>query len=86
MGIAALVLGILSITGVCVSLIPLLNVLNCFTLPLALIGAILGLADLVRKNDHPKGMAIGGLVLCSLALLVGGVRVIISLLTTGGIV
>ena len=85
MGIASLILGILSLTGVCVSLIPLLNIINCITLPVALIGAILGLADLFNKDER-KGAAIGGMILCILALLVGGTRVIISLITTGGIV
>ena len=86
MSIASLILGILSLTGVCVSLIPLLNILNCITLPLALIGIILGIADLIKQDDGPNKLAIGGVILCGLALLVGGVRVIISLLTTGGIV
>ena len=86
MGITSLILGILSFTGVCVSLIPLLNILNCITLPIALIGAILGLADLISSKDERNGAAVGGLILCGLALLVGGARAIISLLTTGGIV
>ena len=85
MGIASLVLGVLTFTGVCVSLIPLLNILNCFTLPLALIGAALGVGELLSKNDRSKGMAVAGLVLCGLALLIGGVRALISLFTTGGI-
>ena len=85
MGMVSLILGILSLTGVCVSLVPLLNILNCVTLPVALIGAILGLADLLNKDDR-KGAAIAGMILCGLALLVGGTRAIISLLTTGGIV
>ncbi len=84
MGIVSLILGILSLTGVCVSLIPLLNVLNCITLPVALIGAILGLADLLWGGKS-KGAAITGLILCGLALLIGGVRAAISFFTTGGI-
>ena len=85
MGIASTILGLLSLTGVCISLIPLLNILNCITLPVALIGTILGLADLLGKSER-KGAAITGLILCGLALLIGGTRAIISLLTTGGIV
>ncbi len=85
MGIASLILGILTLSGVCVSLVPLLNILNCITLPVALIGAILGLADLLNKDER-KGAAIAGLILCCLALLIGGVRAVISLMTTGGIV
>mgnify|MGYP006288373223 CR=1 FL=1 len=85
MGILSLILGMLSFTGVCISLVPLLNILNCITLPVAMIGAIFGLADLLNKDDR-KGAAIGGMILCGLALLVGGARAIISLVTTGGIV
>jgi len=88
MGTTSLILGILSLMGVCISLIPLLNILNCITLPMALIGLILGIADMVRKKDQPKGKgaAIAGLTLNGLALLIGIIRVVISLLTTGGIV
>jgi hypothetical protein len=88
MGITSLILGILSLMGVCISLIPLLNILNCITLPMALIGLILGIADVVRKKGQPKGKgaAIAGLTLNGLALLIGIIRVVISLITTGGIV
>ena len=43
MGIASFVIGILSGSGVCLSLVPLLNVLNCVSLPLASVGFVLGL-------------------------------------------
>lgn len=85
MGIVSLIFGTLSLLGVCISLVPLLNILNCITLPIALVGAILGLADLLKKDNDRKGVAITGLILCGLALLIGGTRAIISLLTTGGI-
>ena len=85
MGVASLILGILSLMGVCVSLIPFLNILNCITLPIALIGAILGLADLLNQDER-KVAAIAGMILCGLALLIGIIRVIISLFTTGGLV
>ena len=88
MGIASLVLGIIATTGVCISFIPLLNLLNCVTLPLALFGAIFGLVDLLREKEpgQNRNLAVAGLVLSVLALIVGGVRVVISLVTTGGIV
>jgi hypothetical protein len=88
MGITSLILGILSLSGVCVSLIPLLNVLNCITLPVALIGAVLGLVDVIRQKPVGQGNAAGaaGLALSLIALLVGGTRAVISLVTTGGIV
>ena len=87
MGITSLILGILSISGVCISLIPLLNILNCGTLPLALLGAILGLVDLLRPKPEGagRGAAIAGFVLCLLALIIGGTRFVISLFSTGGV-
>jgi hypothetical protein len=85
MGIASMIIGIFSVLGVCVSLIPLLNVLNCVGLPLGLLGAILGIAALVSGRGS-KGIAIAGITLNGLAILVGVVRFVISLVTTGGIV
>ena len=85
MGVISIILGIFSLSGICISLIPLLNIVNCITLPVALIGFILGLADLLNGDDR-KTAAIAGMILTGLALLAGGARVVISLITTGGIV
>ena len=84
MGIASLVIGIVALSGVCLSLVPLLNVLNCFILPFAIVGALLGLLD-VLKPGREHGFAVAGLVINLVALMVGGSRFLISLFTTGGI-
>ncbi len=88
MGCLGLTAGVLSITGVLVALIPFLNILNCVTLPVAVCGAVLSLADLVRQKQPGQGKtsAVLGLVLNGLALLIGTVRFLISLFTTGGFV
>jgi hypothetical protein len=88
MGCASLILGILGLGGVLIALIPLLNLLNCIVLPIALLGLILGLAELVsyRAPGEGRGAAIFGLVLNGIALLIGMVRFLVSFLTTGGIV
>jgi hypothetical protein len=87
-GCASLILGILGLGGVLIALIPLLNLLNCIVLPIALLGLILGLAELVsyRAPGEGRGAAIFGLLLNGLALLIGMVRFLVSFLTTGGIV
>jgi hypothetical protein len=87
MGCASLILGVLSLAGVLVALIPLLNVLNCIVLPTALLGAILALAGLISSQapGEGRGTAIFGLLINSIALLIGLVRFLISLFTTGGI-
>jgi hypothetical protein len=88
MGCASLLLGILSLTGVLVSLIPFLNFVNCIALPFAVIGASLALLDLVRAKlpGEGRGMAAFGLVFNVIAIMIGMVRFLISLFTTGGIV
>ena len=85
MGVISIILGVFASGGVCVSFIPLLNVLNCVTLPVALIGFLLGLADLLNGDDR-RTAAIAGLVINGLVLFIGGARVVISLITTSGIV
>jgi hypothetical protein len=86
-GCASLILGVLSLAGVLVALIPLLNLLNCIVLPTAILGAILGLAELIsyRAPGEGRGAAIVGLLINSIALLIGLVRFLISFFTTGGI-
>jgi hypothetical protein len=86
-GCASLIIGVLSLAGVLVALVPLLNILNCIVLPTALLGAILGLAELVsyRAPGEGRGAAIFGLLINGLALLIGLVRFLVSLFTTGGI-
>jgi len=85
--IASFALGLLALSGTCVALVPLLNVVNCFALPAALFGVILGVADLMRtqEGEDRDGLAVAGVVLGGLVLLVGGTRMLISLMTTGGI-
>lgn len=84
MGIVSFILGILSISGVCLSFIPLLNLANCLTLPVALIGAILGIAGSIRQKG--RGLAITGVVLNGAALLIGAIRMTISCLAGACIV
>jgi hypothetical protein len=87
-GCASLILGVIGLAGVIIALIPLLNLLNCIALPIALLGAILGLADLVsyRAPGQGRGAAVFGLVINGTALLIGLVRFLVSLFTTGGII
>lgn len=88
MGTTSFILGIFALGGVCVALIPLLNVLNCLALPLALFGTVFGLVDVLRA-DRPgqsKTLGIAGLVMNLLALGVGLTRFVISLLASGGII
>lgn len=66
MGVASLVLGIVTLI---ISFIPFCNTVAF--LP-SVIGLILGIVDIVKKNKagEPKGIAIAGVVLCTIALVV----------------
>jgi hypothetical protein len=87
-GFASLILGVIGLGGVIIALIPLLNLLNCIALPIALLGAGLGLAELIsyRVPGQGRGAAILGLIINGSALLIGLIRFLVSLFTTGGIV
>jgi hypothetical protein len=89
MGIASFILGLLSLTGVCITLIPLLNLLNCLNLPVAVVGLILGIVEASRPASNQggsRGLAIAGIIINGIAFLAGLVRFVISLVTTAGIV
>ena len=66
MGVAALVLGIISII---ISFIPFCGIIAL--LP-AIIGVILGLVDMIQKGKRgePRGIAISGFVLSLLAVII----------------
>ena len=66
MGIASLILGILSL------LICWIPCVNYFAFIPAIIGVILGIVDIVKKNKSgdKKGLAIAGLVLSIIAVVV----------------
>lgn len=66
MGIAALVIGII---GLILSFIPVVNVI--FFVPIV-IGFVLGIVDTVlkTKKKQPRGIAISGIVLTSVALVI----------------
>lgn len=71
LAIGSLVLGILSL--------PLAFCCGLFSLPISIIGAILGVVHLVQKKAEGKGMAIGGVVLSGLGLVLAIAMVFLGL-------
>lgn len=79
MSMLALVWGILAATGTFVALVPCLGWLNWVAIPFSFLGVILGVAALVTaKPQDGKGAAIAGVVLSAVALVVGGIRLILG--------
>lgn len=77
MGIAGLIIGLITIVGFFIGLIPFLGWFNWFNIPLAIIGLVLSVIG-AATNDNSKGPAITGMVLCGIALFVGAFRLILG--------
>lgn len=95
MKLASLILGIVSVVGMLIGLIPCLGWINWFNLPLALVGLILGIMDYNDNNTaypphaydpnvqhYSKKDFPVGILLCGIALFFGFIRLIIG----GGII
>ena len=76
MGVIALIVGILSFLFMCIGLIPFLGWFNWLNLPLAVIGLVLGAIGL--NGRRTRGAAIGGLIFCASALVIGIFRLIVG--------
>jgi hypothetical protein len=76
MGTASIILGILSLLGMIVAFFPCLGSLNWINIPFAAIGLIISLIAVATENQKSKGIA--GAVMCGIAVLFGGVRLIIG--------
>ena len=74
MGVAALVLGILSIVGMVIGFIPCLGALNWINIPFAIVGLVISIVAAVQGDT--KGIA--GIVLCAIAIVFGGIRLILG--------
>jgi hypothetical protein len=77
MGIASFIMGMLTILGACVNLIPGLSWANYALCPIALVGSILGLASLFPKHENKVFGGIG-LALNAIAMVIAIVRILLS--------
>lgn len=77
MGIAALVLGVLAAIGMTIAFIPCLGWLNWLNIPFAMIGLIISIIA-VSGNSPDKNKGLAGLILCSMAIVLGAFRLMIG--------
>jgi len=75
MGIASLIIGLLSILGMAIGIIPLLGWFNWLNIPFAFIGLVLGVVSIARSRNS-YGLA--GAIMCSFAIVVGTFRLAIG--------
>ncbi len=78
MQVLSLIWGIFALVGMLVAFMPLFGALNWINIPFAIIGIMISSAALGRSREEPKGMSIAGLVCCTLAVLVGMIRLVMG--------
>ncbi len=76
MGILSLVWGIFAILGMMLAMIPFLGWVNWLNIPFALIGLIICAIGMSR--EHNRNSAIAGLILCLVAVVLGGIRLLLG--------
>jgi len=77
MGIAGLIIGIFAIIGFFIGLIPFFGWFNWLNIPLAGLGLLFGILGAVFNQDS-RGPAIAGIVLCAIAIFIGGFRLMLG--------
>lgn len=80
MQVIGFIMGILSIFGMLLGLVPLLGWLNWLVIPFAVIGLIISIVGIAIAKRG--GIGIAGIILCSIALFISIPRLIIG----GGII
>ncbi len=76
MTVLSLVWGILALLGLFVGLVPCLGSLHWLNIPFSVVGLIVGIVAMSRAPADRKSGAIGGTVMCAIAVFVGVVRLI----------
>jgi hypothetical protein len=74
MATVSLVWGILSLVGMVVAFLPCLGSLNWLNIPFSVAGLIVGIVAYTNDKTGQKGAAMGGIVLCAVAVLLGLIR------------
>lgn len=74
----SLVIGILAILGMLVGFIPCFGWLNWLNIPFSVVGIIISLIAMATTGNEDKNNSIAGLVCCSIALILGFIRLILG--------
>ena len=78
MTVLSLIWGILALVGLGIGFIPCLGSLNWLNIPFAGVGLIVGIIALLGAAPEKRGGAIAGVVLCSIAVVLGVIRLILG--------
>ena len=76
LSIFSLVWGVLAILGMAIGIIPCLGSLNYLNIPFAVFGLLFSVLAIVLSSK--KDLAIVGLILCAVAIFLGGIRLVLG--------
>ncbi|MXV74951.1 hypothetical protein F4Z99_11845 [Candidatus Poribacteria bacterium] len=76
LSIFSLVWGILAIIGMAVGIIPCFGSLNYLNIPFAVLGLLFSILAIVLSSK--KELAFAGCILCAVAILIGGIRLVLG--------
>lgn len=78
MKVASLVLGIIALCGMFLGFIPCLGAFNWINIPFSFVGVIIGIIAYTVDDGEPKENARYGLIMCSIAIVLGTIRLIVG--------
>ena len=76
LSIFSLIWGILAILGMAVGIIPCLGSFNYLNIPFSVLGLLFSVLAIVLSSK--KELAFVGLILCAVAIFIGGIRLVIG--------
>ena len=77
LSILSLIWGILAIIGMVIAFIPCLGTLNYLNIPFAVFGLLFSILAIILSSK--KELAIGGCILCAVAIFLGAIRLVFGL-------
>ena len=79
MKIISLIWGILAVLGMILGFIPCLGAYNWINIPFAAVGLIISIIAAVNSDkDSSNSSAVSGIVMCSIAIIFGIIRLVIG--------
>ena len=78
MHVVALTWGVLALMGMLIGFIPCLGALNWINIPFSGVGIVVGALAYSRAFDDEKRSAIAGIILCTVALFFGLIRLFLG--------
>lgn len=69
MQVVGFIIGIVSIVGMFIFLLPFLGALNWLNVPFAMFGLIISLLSILKAKH--KGLGIAGAIMCGIAIFIG---------------